>query len=1151
MPLLPLCFPGLACPRCERVGSLHSSKYSDDDTYSRSMPWLIPVDCLRCHIAFPFYICTKCKATRAFHGGRDLLYHSSRCPADADPAIQLPSDLPDASTHVEESIDDGSPLVDFSPSSDNEGSLSSSPCATHVQAQAIPIQWAKKPPADLLAGLSEVGARIPVNFLEYVMGGSDWSTPSSLELMHSNFFQQEYLHKGKGLSTLFRPLFVPICCTPKTLSLSWVLFSVLLAALLLEMGEDHRDKICMLMHLLLLKVAPGTNLPVLIPTTEHEIATYYMGNGKIRRSSLLESLPYPEPEELPGGFCYFPLPKLVQYAHASGHVLEPLHVLSQENIQSSTFVHSSTPRGLEILSQALKLHGGYRNIPDPLDASNIQEVKFFSDFGCPTVGVYSIVIWSDSFEAASTKQNRGSVWVCFVSIATPSPVFNSGRNTFLLGVGPSANSHDAVFRRLIEDLRIINQPGRPLSTLSRSLGVPVSVYVFPYVLLQDTPEKTSSNGLASFTAKNAAYYGYIMDIDGKEGLLPSCRDCFHRRMSARYMNNNTSDIDGCPSSSCYDWQPPGLEAISWSGLIGYFKSVLTRACTERMTDRASLIARLRTAGLSPPLAASLAEYIRERVHALGDNTPEPAEVSPPLPSLWHDPPFFDVGESIEVVMHQLFLGIVRSMAKDVIHPFLAGRGQWSGYSHVANEISSKIGSLKLSWMKILPMTDAGNHGGWVSENYLAYGRLLKYFGSIPCMAQGVLVPEYNDPDIPLEEFSLPQMKRWLRATGIEVCKPVNRTRVLKLDFLNTIRATGWQRVGDPPAPLRNPTRGTPIELFHANIQTCYSLLCLVMHPRDSVTLEQAWEVDRAAKLYLSVDDMFIDGVVVPTRPDRKIPALRKRNKRNLLKLSPSLIRYGPFHLLTELGPKGEGAIQTVKPIVKKGQGIHRDGWSKHVANGWARRHCLKTMIWMIIDAFRVALANDQTTGLPEDDVAFLSNGGNLFSQYFARTYPEDDSVLLLGATGSHQSKKSKYYHVYRSKCAVDRLLLEGRAPISVISALQREGGAHLYAMVYRDDSGQETLLVILPRVFRLEKAGCCFWEWHQVGEDESTTLLLEDVVIAEPLLLLPFVESGVGTDLRGDRCVEPKYYTISHGWREMDSGGELVVYRVSTTWGLG
>jgi hypothetical protein len=160
-------------------------------------------------------------------------------------------------------------------------------------------------------------------------------------------------------------------------------------------------------------------------------------------------------------------------------------------------------------------------------------------------------------------------------------------------------------------------------------------------------------------------------------------------------------------------------------------------------------------------------------------------------------------------------------------------------------------------------------------------------------------------------------------------------------------------------------------------------------------------------------------------------------------------------------------------------------------------------------------------------------------------------VLLLGAAGSHQSKKSKYYHVYRSKCAVDRLLQEGRAPISVISALQREGGAHLYAVVYRDDLGQDTLLVILPRVFRLEKAECCFWEWHQKGEDESTTLFLEDVVIAEPLLLLPFVESGAGTDLRGDRCVEPKYYTISHGWREIDSRGELVVYRVSTTGGLG
>jgi hypothetical protein len=117
------------------------------------------------------------------------------------------------------------------------------------------------------------------------------------------------------------------------------------------MGEDHQDKICMLMQLLILKVAHGTYLPILIPSSEHEIATYYMGNGKIRGASFLESLPYPDHEELLlGGFRYFPLPKLLQYAHASGHVLEPLHVLSNERVLSSTFVHSCTPRGFELLS---------------------------------------------------------------------------------------------------------------------------------------------------------------------------------------------------------------------------------------------------------------------------------------------------------------------------------------------------------------------------------------------------------------------------------------------------------------------------------------------------------------------------------------------------------------------------------------------------------------------------------------------------------------------------------------------------------------------------------------------------------------------------------------------------------------------------------
>jgi hypothetical protein len=1076
-------------------------------------------------------------------GSRDAESSASNGSAMGD-LVHLSADVPsvDGSSETESSLSFSfppnpdelsatAPIVTEGDSSEAEGART---------LPAFPVLWDRKAPLDLLEQLRESGAGSPLNFLEYVTGGSDWCTPSSLELMHADFFQLEYLQRGRGLSQLFRPLFVPICATPSTLSLSWVLFSVLLAALLLEMGEDHRDKICMLMQLLMLKVANGTNLPVLLPSNEHEIATYYMGNGKIRRASFLESLPYPNHEELAGGFRYFPLPKLLQYAHASGHVLEPLHVISNRIINSSTFVHSCTPRGFEILSNALKLHGGYRGIPDVLDQSTIRDVQYHPESEAPTVGVFSCIIWSDSFEAASTKQNRGSVWVCFVSIATPSPVFNSGRNTFLLSVGPSGINHDAVFRRLVEDLRLINQPRCPLPTLSRSVGAPVRAYLFPYVLLQDTPEKTSSNGLASFTAKNASYYGYIMDIEEREGLLPSCVVCHRRRLATKYSTRDT-DSEACPTSTCYDWNPPGLEAITWSGLVGYFESVLTQAVATGMSDRGVLTARLRLAGISPALAVTLGEFIRHRVM---EGIPPGPTPPAPFPALWHDPPFFDVGDSIEVIMHQLFLGIVKSMAKDVFHPFLAGKSLWTSYSLAANDISSKLGRLNLHWMKILPMTDSGNHGGWVSENYLAFGRLLKYFSTIPEDTAGSEEEDYLDPLVPLEQFSLPQMKRWLSARSMDVCKPVNRTRVQRIDYLNTIRATGWKTPGDHPLPLRNPTRGTTFRQFHELVQSCYSLLCLVMSLRDAVTPEESWAVERAAKLYLSADDSFVDGVFVTPVAGRRIAALRKRNKINLLKLAPSLIRYGPFHLLTELGPKGEGAIQKVKPLVRKGQGTQREGWPKHVANAWARRHCLKTMIWMIIDAFRDAVSTD--SGLPEDDLVFLRNGGKLFSQYFARTFPDDDNVVLFGVEGERYRKKTKSYHVYKSKEAVHRLLQAGRVPISAISAHEREGDAHFYATVYRDADGREMATHMSPKTLCCERAGCCFWEWGDVCAGEVSIHAMEELVIEEPITLLPFLgRGGRARDDVGDGRVDtPKYYAISHGWREMNREGEMVVYQV-------
>jgi hypothetical protein len=119
MSSLPPGVPGLACPRCGLKGWLLGSRFSPDDNYSLSLPWVKPVECLLCKTAMPFYMCTKCKSDRAFHGGRDLLYHCNRCPADAENTACPPSSSTDIP--VEEVIED-SPAMEF-PSGDDSPAM--------------------------------------------------------------------------------------------------------------------------------------------------------------------------------------------------------------------------------------------------------------------------------------------------------------------------------------------------------------------------------------------------------------------------------------------------------------------------------------------------------------------------------------------------------------------------------------------------------------------------------------------------------------------------------------------------------------------------------------------------------------------------------------------------------------------------------------------------------------------------------------------------------------------------------------------------------------------------------------------------------------------------------------------------------------------
>jgi hypothetical protein len=71
----------------------------------------------------------------------------------------------------------------------------------------------------------------------------------------------------------------------------------------------------------------------------------------------------------------------------------------------------------------------------------------------------------------------------------------------------------------------------------------------------------------------------------------------------------------------------------------------------------------------------------------------------------------------------------------MVHEWMTKRHKSASFIHYTKDTLEYIQKLGLSWCKCIAYK-SGNFGGWVSENYLAIGRLLPWFyGSIDHIAE--------------------------------------------------------------------------------------------------------------------------------------------------------------------------------------------------------------------------------------------------------------------------------------------------------------------------------------------------------------------------------------------------------------------------------
>ena len=102
-------------------------------------------------------------------------------------------------------------------------------------------------------------------------------------------------------------------------------------------------------------------------------------------------------------------------------------------------------------------------------------------------------------------------------------------------------------------------------------------------------------------------------------------------------------------------------------------------------------------------------------------------------------------------MHLLFLGIVKTTMLR-IQQWMSNKRKMAPFVRAMKKQFYSLDKLKLSWIKVLPHK-AGKFGGWISENYLAISRLLKWFYSSLALIASDPAP-WQEPNKPLEKWTM-------------------------------------------------------------------------------------------------------------------------------------------------------------------------------------------------------------------------------------------------------------------------------------------------------------------------------------------------------------------------------------------------------------
>jgi hypothetical protein len=220
------------------------------------------------------------------------------------------------------------------------------------------------------------------------------------------------------------------------------------------------------------------------------------------------------------------------------------------------------------------------------------------------------------------------------------------------------------------------------------------------------------------------------------------------------------------------------------------------------------------------------------------------QINPMLYANWIPPALWDHGvqleQHIDVVMHLLFLGVVRTTL-EMVQEWSKRRGKNAAFIRYLEGTLESLQVLDIDWYRCMA-NKSGKFGVWVLENYVGASRLLTWLYS--CI--DTIAPDlsFEEPTIQQNKWTRRQNSTWLSIRGLTTSGMAQEV---------SERVKHYQNQPQGPPEILPPPGGT-VQIITATSQNLKATIAQIM--AASVTDKTIHDVDHHVKRFLTTFHKF-------------------------------------------------------------------------------------------------------------------------------------------------------------------------------------------------------------------------------------------------------------------------------------------------------